>query len=228
MSICDDRYEQTAVVPRRIRVPECSEFAELGRAVNFCGSFNLTPSADDNTATAGVAWTLWDLPVTVSFQDVSTRGDDLLFVAIATRVYRLDWTVYRDQYQWEVFFPIRRLLTIGPIPGSRDEEEDGKFSLPSLKRFRRFTFELAEDPPHDPTQSQYRISVNEPAGAAADVARGTRVTQRHGNAQVAKRGYSFLVQLEHAANEDFPILWWQADFEDLGDRRANDAIVRVS
>jgi len=228
VSICSDTYQQSVTVPRRIRVPECSAFQGQNRWVNFCASLNLTPDPEDNDVLGGlVAWTLWDLPVTVAFQDVSTAGNDLAFVAIGGRVYVLDWERYRDEFNWEAFRIIQRQLTIGPIPGTREDEEDGKYSLSSLKRFRRFTFELATDPLNDPTTSEYRISVNEPAGDASGLAQGTRVTQRHGNAQVAKRGYSFLVRLEHDANEDFPLLWWSADFEELGDRRANDSIVSV-
>jgi len=227
MSICTDLYYPVLLRPRRIRAAECASFQEQNRWVNFCVAFNLTPVAEDNAVGSGIgAWTVWDLPVSIAMQDVSVRGDDLLLVAIADRVYVLDWERYRDEWNWEVFLPIYRKLTIGPIPGSKDEEEDGKYALANLKRFRRFTFELAEDPTHTPTQSQYVGSVNEAGASVSTASVGTRITQRHGNLQIARRGYSFLVTLEHDANEDFPLLWWQADFEELGDRRANDAIVR--
>lgn len=227
MSVCTDLYYPVLLRPRRIRAAECASFQEQNRWVNFWVAFNLTPVAEDNAAGSGIgAWTVGDLPVSVAMQDVSARGDDLLLVAIADRVYVLDWERYRDEWNWEVFLPIYRRLTIGPIPGSKDEEEDGKYALANLKRFRRFTFELGEEPTHTPTQSQYVGSVNEAGALASTASVGTRITQRHGNLQIARRGYSFLVTLEHDANEDFPLLWWQADFEELGDRRANDAIVR--
>ena len=230
MSVCEDIYRPTIIRPRRIRQPECSAFAELNRWVNFNYSLNLTPDPDDNDPASGLgAWSLSDLPVSIAFQDVSDRGDDLLFVAIANRVYIMDWDRYRDEWNWEVFLPIFRTLTIGPIPGSKDEELEGAYVLANLKRFRRFTFQLAEEPPSDPTQSQYKITVQDDGAEAANPmfppAEGFRVTQRHGNAQIAARGYSFLVTLTHDANEDFPVTWWQADFEELGDRRANDAVV---
>lgn len=227
MSVCTDIYYPVVLQPRRLRRAECSSFEGLNRWVNFCVTFDLTPAAEDNAASSGLgAWTVWDLPVSVAFQDVSDRGDDLAFVCIADRMYVLDWNRYRDEMNWETFSPIYRRLTIGPIPGSRDEEEDGKYALAHLKRFTRFTYELTAEPPSDPTSSQYKITVDETGADGSTAAVGYRQTQRHGNAQITKRGYSFLVTLEHDANEDLPILWWQADFEELGDRRANDGIVQ--
>lgn len=226
MSICTDFFYPVLLQPRRIRRAECSSYANLNRWVNFCLSMNLSGDPSDNDPLSGEgAWTLWDLAVSVAFQDVSDRGDDLLFVCSGNRVSILDWDRYRDETNWDTFDAIYRQLTIGPIPGSKAEEEDGTYTLANLKRFRRFTFELATEPANDPTTSEYKISVQE-TGALTQKAWGRRTTSRHGNAQIAKRGYSFLVRLEHEANEDFPLLWWQADFEELGDRRANDAIVR--
>ena len=228
MSICTDAYRPAVIRPRRIRQAECSAFEGLNRWINLVATFNLTPDPGDNDpASALCAWSAWDLPVTVAAQDVDTRGNDLLFVGIANRVYVLDWDAFRDQWNWEAFGPIYRRLTIGPIPGNRDETEDGPYQLAGLKRFRRFTFQLAEDPADDPVTSQYKITVDEDGADGAEAAYGTRRLQRHGNAQIARRGYSFLVTLEHEANEDFPMLWWQAEYENLGDRRANDPVVDV-
>jgi hypothetical protein len=212
--------------PRRIRKPECSAYASLDRWVNLYYAMNLTPDPDDNEVSAALgAWTLGDLPVSVAFQDVSDRGDDLLFVAIADRVYLLDWERFEDEWNWEAVQPIYRQLTLGPIPGSRDEQEGRpSYNLQGLKRFRKFDFQLAEDPSTDPI-SEYKISVREDGAAEATAATGYRQTQRHGSTNVAKKGYSFLVTLEHDANEDFPLLWWQAEWEELGTRRANDPVV---
>lgn len=224
MSICSDRLIQLMLTPRRIRQPECTAFADQNRWVNFTYCLNLTPSPDDNDpATAQGAWTVGDLPVTYAWQDVADNGDDLLFVAIANRVYVLDATRHRDEWNWGYFKPIYRKLTIGPIPGNRDEQEEGVYQLAQLKRFRRFTFQLASDPTDEGTQ--YKVSVGEEGANPTAAAFSYRTTQRHGNAQIATRGYSFLVTLEHEANEDFPLLWWQAEWEALGDRRANDPIV---
>lgn len=233
MSICTDLYQPLILRPRRIRRPECSAFEGRPRYVNFCYALNITPDAADNDVSSLLgAWTVWDLPVIVAFQDVDERGDDLLFVASADRLFILDWDRYRDEWNWEVFLPIYRRLTIGPIPGSRQEQEGREeFALSNLKRFTRFTFQLADEPVNDPTLAQYKITVQD-QGAASTApmyppATGYRAVQRHGNAQVTARGYSFLVTLEHDANEDFPLLWWEADWDELGDRRANDAIVDV-
>lgn len=208
-----------------MRAAECSAFADQNRWVNLVYSSNLTPDPNDNDPASGLgAWSAWDLPVTYCMQDVSTRGDDLLFVAIANRVYLLDWEAFRDQWNWGTYGNIYRKLTLGPIPGSRDEQEGGAYSLPNLRRFRTFTYQLAATPPDDPVQSQYKISVGED-GATTAPAQGYRRTQRSGEAKVAQRGYSFLVTLEHDANEDFPLLWWQAEWEELGARRRLDTLV---
>lgn len=225
MSICSDLYRPIVIRPRRVRVPECSEFAQKNRWVNFVYSLNLTPDPSDNDpASALGAWSMWDLPVTYAMQDVSTRGDDLLFVAVADRVYLLDWTAYRDQWNWEAYGAIYRRLTIGPIPGSRDEQEGGNYNLDGLKRFRTFSYQLAHPPTDDPVQSQYRISVIDD-GVSTSEAAGYRRTVQNGEAKVAFRGYSFLVTLEHDANEDFPLLDWMASWEELGGRRKPDTVV---
>jgi len=226
VSICTDAYRPVIIRPRRVRAAECSAFADQNRWINFVYSLNLTPDPSDNDPASGLgAWSVWDLPVTFAAQDVAPNGDDQLFVAIANRVYLLDWTAYRDQWNWDAYGPIYRKLTLGPIPGSRDEEEEGKYSLAGLKRFRTFSFELAKPPADDPVESQYRVGVSEDGDTSGAEAAGYRRTQRNASARVAKKGYSFLVTLEHDANEDLPILWWEADWEELGGRRRVDTIV---
>lgn len=229
MSICTDAYRPVIIRPKRIRAPECSEFADQNRWINFSYSLNLTADPNDSDPAAALgAWGVQDLPVTYAWQDVDATGNDLHFVAIANRVYILDDERFRDEWNWDAFSPIYRRLTIGPIPGSRDENEDGKFSLDALKRFRRFSFELTTDPPDDPVQSQYKITVDEDGADGSAAASGIRRTSRHGDVRVARRGYSFLVTLEHEANEDFPMRWWQAEWEELGRQRRADTIVASS
>lgn len=224
MSICTDRYKPALLRPRRIRAPECAAFENQERWVNFYAAFNLTPDPDDNDPASGApAWSVGDLPVSVAWQDVDDRGNDRGFVAIGNRVYVLDWDRYEDEWNWDVFYPIYRQLVIGPIPGSRDEQEEGRYQLAHLKRFRKLSFELASAPTD--AGSQYKVSVQEDGAESDTAAVGYRTTQRHGEALVAKKGYSFLVTLEHDANEDFPLLWWEAEYEDLGRRRANDPVV---
>lgn len=226
MAVCTDLYRPLVLRPRRIRAAECSAFSQQNRWVNFVYSLNLTPDPADNDPASGLgAWSVWDLPVTYAAQDVSTRGDDLLFVAIANRVYLLDWDRYRDEWNWEAYGAIYRKLTLGPLPGSRDEQEGGKYNLTGLKRFRSFAYQLAEPPADDPVQSQYKIAVTEDGDTTGTAAEGYRRTQRNGEAKVAKRGYSFLVTLEHDANEDFPLIDWVAEWEELGGRRKDDTVV---
>lgn len=229
MSICTDIYRPTVIRPRRTRTAECSAFAEQDRWVNFVYSLNLTPDPADNDPASGLgAWSCWDLPVTYAMQDVSTRGDDLLFVAIADRVYLLDWTAYRDQWNWEVYGNIYRRLTLGPIPGSRDDQEGGTFDLDSLKRFRRLAFQLALPPADDPVQSQYQVTVEDDGDTADSLgtpAVGIRRTQRVGEVKAAKLGYGFLVTLEHDANEDFPLIEYVAEWDEMGNRRRPNDVV---
>lgn len=223
MSICTDIIRNATVAPRRIRKAECSEFEGKQRWVNLVGSFNLTPDPGDNDVrSGGVAWTIGDLPVSIAWQDVDERGNDLLFVAIGNRVCLLDWDRYQDEVNWETYLPIYRRLMLGPIPASREAEERDRYKLSSLKRFRTLNFELVQDPTDE--GSQYRVSVQEDGADPATAATGLRVTQRHGAAKVAKTGYSFLVTLEHEANEDFPLEWWEAEWEELGGRRRDDTI----
>jgi len=229
MGICTDVYRPIVIRPRRVRAPECVEYAEANRWVNFVATFNLTPDPADNDPTSGIcAWSMWDLPVTFAAQDVSTRGDDLLFVAIADRVYVLDWEAYRDQWNWETYGLIYRQLTIGPIPGSADEQEGGSFDLSSLKRFRRLGFKLAAPPADDPVQSQFKITVEDEGDASqATPAVGYRRTQQVSEVKAATRAYAFLVTLEHDANEDFPLLEWVAEWEELGNRRPHNEVIRT-
>jgi hypothetical protein len=226
MSICTDLYRPTVIRPRRVRAAECSAFEGISKWVNFFYSLNLTPDPADNKLSSGLgAWSIGDLPVTYAMQDVSTRGDDLLFVAISNRVYLLDWERYRDEWNWETYGKIYRKLTLGPIPGSRDEQEGGTYTLTGLKRFRKLSYHLARPPADDPVQSEYKVSVADDGDTAGTSASGYRRTQRAGTADVAKRGYSFLVTLEHDANEDFPLLDWTAEWEELGGRRRADTVV---
>ena len=226
MAICTDIYRPTIIRPRRVRAAECSQFKGKSRSVNFIYSLNLTPDPSDNDPASGLgAWSIGDMPIRYAMQDVSARGDDLLFASSQNRVYILDWERYRDEWNWEVYGRIYRRLTLGPIPGSRDEQEGGKYNLTGLKRFRRLSYQLAFPPADDPVQSQYKISVAEDGDTAGTPAVGYRRTQRNGEAIVAKKGYSFLVTLEHDANEDFPLIDWTAEWEEMGGRRANDPIV---
>lgn len=227
MSICIDEYRPVILRPRRVRQPECAAFADANRWINFVYSLNLTPDPGDNDPASGLgAWSCWDLPVTFAAQDVDPRGNDLLMVAIADRIYVLDWTAYRDQWNWEAYGPIYRQLTIGPIPGSKEEQEGGQYDLNSLKRFRRFSFQLVTPPADDPVTSQYKLTVaaDGDTGFGADAV-GVRRTQQNAEVKAAKRGYAFLVTLEHEANEDFPLQEWVAEWEELGGRRRNDTIV---
>lgn len=199
----------------------------MNRWVNFVYSLNLTPDPQDNDPSSALgAWSVWDLPVTYAAQDVDPAGNDLLLVAIADRVYVLDWTQYRDQWNWEAFGPIYRQLTIGPIPGSKDEQEGGTYDLTRLKRFRRLSFQLTTPPADDPVTSQYKATVAADGddGYPPDAV-GYRRTQQNAEVRVVKRGYAFLVTLEHDANEDFPLREWIAEWEELGNRRRPDTIV---
>lgn len=218
MGVCTSTYYSYPFVPRRIRSSSCEPFL-TSRWVNFVYSINLTPqpSADVSVAGQAGAWSTWDLPVTVSTQDVDDRGDDLMLVAMNDRIYRLDWTLYHDVFGWDTKTPIYRRLVIGPLPSNADATGDQGASYDpfQVKVFRRFTFEM-NDAPADPL-SKYRISVEED-GRTETRRQGVRTTQKRCDAKIALRGLSFLVTIEHQADEDFTPLWWRAEWDVKGPR----------
>lgn len=216
MSICSDIYATViGLIPKRIT--RVNPDAVKDRWVNYVYTMDLTPDpADDTTANPYGAWSVWDIPANIAAQIDDERGDDLIIVAIANRVYQLDWTRFRDEYNWGAYSAIHRLLRIGPIPMQPNDLDQGRGYDPRvLKRFAAFLFSLR----HAPTDrnTKYRIAV-EPWNDETKRRSGERVTQQHNKAKVAVRGYAFTVELYHAANEQFSLANWEAVWEPLGVR----------
>ena len=218
MGVCSTRYYTYPFVPRRVRSATCEPFL-ASRWVNFEYSINLTPRPveDVSIGTSAGAWAVWDLPVTVAAQDVDDRGEDLLLVAMADRIYVLDWDLFHDEFGWDTATPIYRKLVIGPLPSTADATGDqgAGYDPFQVKVFRRFTFELNEAP--SDTTSKYRVSVEE-EGRTETRRQGVRTTQKRCDAKIALRGLSFLVTIEHQADEDFAPLWWRAEWDVKGPR----------
>lgn len=217
MSICTGAYYRFPFVPRRIRSTTCEAFAQQDRWIGFVYAMDLTPSpADNDVASGGGAWSVVDLPVSIAMQDVDDRGDDLLFVGIANRLYILDWDRFYDEFGWECHTPIYRRLVFGPIPSTAEASDSPAGYDPfQVKHFRRFTFEL-NDIPTAPA-SKYRASVEE-EGRPSTRRMGVRSTFKRCDAQISARGLAFLVTIEHQAEEQFAPLWWRAEWDIRGPR----------
>lgn len=217
---CADFFVETIdVVPVRIKRTDPDAIAD--RWANFVYNMDLTPPTGDPGQSAGEidtgngAWSLWDLPVTHAAQIDDENGDDLVCVASGDRVYWLDWNTYRDEWAPNTYAPIYRMLSIGPIPSS--EKDVGDLDLDVVKQFVEFQFSL-RDAPTAGDLSRWRISVAE----WDHVDSTQRIVERRGaqrmRARVAAQGRSFVVRLEHAANEPVRIEHWTAMWRPLGRR----------
>lgn len=211
---CTDYYtEDIGVVP--VRIKRTNPDSLLDRWTPLVYSMDLSPLPDDDELGNQLgAWSMWDLPASHSAQYIDERGNDLVCIAIIDRVYWLDWNRYRDEWAPNTFAPIYRMLRIGPIPATRDDAPKG-YSLDVWKRFREFSFAL-RDAPESWDDSKWRVS-------AAEWDRNDwRMTMRQGRQRMriplVTRGRSFVVRLEHAADEPVRIEHWQAKWDMVGKR----------
>jgi len=181
---------------------------------------DLTPEPrDDPASSTDGAWAVWDLPVNVATQVDDATGQDLIIVAIADRVYQLDWTRYADEWTWGSFAAIRRLLRLGPVAATIPEGTPATLARDYdpvlLKRFSKFFFSLPQ-PPTAP-DSEFRIAV-EPFGNEAGRREGYRELRQHNKAHVSVRGNAFTVELYHTKDEQFSLISWEAVWELIGMR----------
>ena len=222
--VCGDYFEGIpGLIPSRPK--RTNPDAIENRWANFVYSMDLSPTPeDDELGNAYGAWSLWDLPVSHAAQIDDDRGDDLITVAILNRVYVLDWTRFRDEWGWNAYKPIYRMMRLGPIPASKDDTEGGDaYRLDHVKRFRELLFNVKDGatalmPATDISSSKWRITVAEWDNEDATFRRGMREGARRVRFQTAVRGQSFVVTLEHAANEQTRIDYWQAQWDILGPR----------
>lgn len=194
-----------------------------GKFANLSYTVDLTPlQSDDELASENGSWGLWDLPTCVALDFADELGNDILLIAIGGTVFILDWELYRDEFAWDTWSPLYTMVESVPIPSVPDERysrvrpdasTSDPYSPEYVKRFRTLLFELDQAPVDEGTR--FRLTVQEtdqPATARV----GTFVTRRRNRAQVAVSGLSFTWKLEHAANELFRPLWWEAQYDIKG------------
>lgn len=201
-----------------VRIKRTNPDSIKDRWTPFVATFDLVSTTNDDDPQGDfIAWSMWDVPASHSCQYVDERGNDLICVAIVDRVYFFDWDRTRDEWAPNTFAPIYRMLRIGPVPYSRDSAPAG-YSLDVWKRFRAFEFAL-KDAPQSGDDSKWRVSVSE-----WDQENWT-VTMRAGTQRmrvpIVSRGRSFVVRLEHSADEPVRIEHWQAKWNMLGKRIPN-------
>jgi len=214
---CQDFYKDVpGIIPKRIKRTNPDSIAD--RYANLVYSMDLSPlPGDEEIGNQMGAWTLWDLPVTHAAQIDDDNGDDLICVAILNRVYYLSRKAYADEWLHNTFAPIYRMVMLGPIPSTEDDSSKGGYDLEEMKRFLEFQFKLQDAPEAGPL-SKWRISVGEWENEGATYVVTTREGARDMRARVAVKGRSFIVRLEHAAEEPIHIGHWQAFWQKLGRR----------
>jgi len=213
---CPDFVTDPApVVPARITCTNrtCIE----NRFVAFVFSIDLAYNQHEQLGAGIGAWSLWDLPVSHTSQIDDDRGEDLIVVSIMDKLYWLDYTRYKDEWDWNTFAPIYRMLRIGPIPYNEQATEKGGYDLDQVKRFREFQWSLA-DGATGAAQAIWTVRVVEFQREAATTRSTTRRTNTRMRAQIATKGKAFIVTLEHQADEPINITDWVAKWDVIGRR----------
>jgi len=215
---CEDFYEdQPPIIPKRPKRANPDAIAD--RWANFIYSMDLSPlPGDEELGNQHGAWSLGDIPSTFVTQTDDDNGDDLICCAIVDRVYYLDPKAYRDEWLHNAYVPIYRMITIGPIPFNEESTGKAEYDLKDLKRFLEFQFSLRDA--SQSTLSKWRISVGEWENEDGTYVIVTRAGSRRMRARVNVKGRSFIVRLEHAANEPIHIEHWEAIWQSLGRRLA--------
>lgn len=221
---CEDFIEEDVpAVPKRI--DRTNPDALANRWANFIFSMDLSAEQNDQLGAGVGAWSLWDVPTSHVSQIDDERGEDLITCAVLDRIYWFDW--HRDQDEWfhNAFAPIHRLLRIGPIP-SNDQVTfpAGGYDLSKLKRFREFEFSL-KDGPIGAAGAVWRVTVAEWDRESQTARSGSRRTASRMRTRISTKGRSFIVTLEHSANEPVHIEHWRAAWDVVGHRLREAGIV---
>lgn len=200
------------------------------RWANFVFSMDLSPDQKDEAGAGVGAWSLWDIPTSHACQIDDDRGEDLICVSIKNRVYWLDWDRYQDEWQWNAYAPIRHRIKLGPIPanqGTVDSQAASSirgYDLRQLKRFREFQWTL-EDGSTNAPGAFWTVTVGEWNNERNTSRHTVRRTIRRNRAKVVTKGRSFVVTLEHSANEPVRIESWTAMWDTIGPRIRESGIV---
>lgn len=216
--------EEVPIVPKRIKRTNPDSLAN--RYANFMFHMDLSPEQKDEAGAGIGAWSLWDVPTSHVSQIDDDRGEDLITFSIMDRVYWFDWRRYVDEWYWNAFAPIDRLVRFGPIPSNENASiPTGGYDLSKLKRFREFEFSLA-DGPTGAAQAEWRVTVAEWNREQRTERSGTRKTASRMRIHITTKGsLGFVVTLEHHANEPVRIEHWRAAWDVVGARIASALIV---
>lgn len=205
------------VVPARVTCTErtCIE----NRFAMFVASMDLSPELKEESLGKGVlAWSLWDIPGLHATQIDDDTGEDLICVSVMDRVYWLDYTRHKDEWNWNAFAPIRRLVKIGPIPSNAESTQRGGYDLEKVKRFREFYFTLKHGSTGAPG-AFWTISVGEWEREQNTTRTTTRRTTNRMRTRISTKGsQGFVVTLENSADEPVEIDNWSAEWDVLGHR----------
>lgn len=220
MTICGDFYTgNPSLLPKRPR--RANPRSLEGRWVNFVLSLDLTPDPDDDEKFELGAWSLWDLPVNVSAQIDDAEGNDFITVAIADRIYILDWERYQDEWNHEVYGRIYRRLTFAPIPSSSEavdkfSNDANAYRLDYIRRFREVMIQLNTLP--TAIDTAYRATVNE-VNNYSRFKQGAWTMSQRNRAHIAfSNAISFEVTIEHEANEQFDPVSYLFKWDSVGKR----------
>lgn len=213
---CPD-FVQPPVVLVPTRLVCTSRTCVEDRYVNFVFSTELSPMQNDALGSGVGAWSCWDVPASHCAQIDDDRGEDLIAVSVMDKVYWFDWDRYQDEWDWNSFAPIYRMVRIGPIPYNLSATQQGGYDLDKVKRFREFQWSL-EDGPTGAPQADWTITVTEFQREAETLRSTTRRTAARMRAQIAVKGKAFVVMLEHKANEPINITDWNAAWDVIGKR----------
>lgn len=222
--LCQDFVtDDVPVVPKRIK--RTNPDALANRWGNFIFCMDLSPEQRDELGVGVGAWFLWDIPASHVAQIDDDRGEDLIAVAIMDRVYWLDWRRYQDEWFWNAFAPINRLLRVGPIPSNQNATiPTGGYDLAALKRFCEFSFSL-KDGPTGAAGAVWTVTVAEWDREERTQRAGLRQTATRMRTRIFTKGRSFIITLEHSANEPVRIEHWLSAWDIVGHRLRESGVI---
>jgi hypothetical protein len=192
---------------------------------NFVFSMDLSPEQKDELGAGIGAWSMWDIPSSNAAQIDDENGDDLITLSVQDNVYWLDWGRNQDEWGFNEFAPIHRLIRFGPLPSNEAATiPAGGYDPSKNKRLQEFQFSLRDAPIGAPG-AKFTITVAEWNREDRTARTGQRKTAQRMRFQTAVKGVSFIVTVEHSSNEAMRIENWRAMWDTLGHRIREAEIV---
>jgi len=218
--------ESPGTVPARIT--RTNPDSIRNRWANFVFSMDLSPTQQDEAGTGIGAWSLWDIPSSHAAQIDDDRGEDLICVSIKDEIYWLDWRRFLDEWNYDAFAPIRRLIRFGPLPSNAEVTvPPGGYDLSAVKRFREFEWSLADGALGTPG-AVWDVSVGEWGREERTTRTGQRRTVNRMRSKISTHGNAFVVTLQHSAPEPINIEHYRAAWDLVGRRIRESAVPRKS